>query len=58
MSETTNNLDAIVSLLNELTSNVDYTEEQTTLSIVLKDGREVDIWQSTNDCGFKWSINK
>ena len=57
MSEITNNLEQIVSMLNDLTSNTDYPEKQAIISIVLKDGRKVDIWQSSNDSVFKWSIN-
>ncbi|ASZ75047.1 hypothetical protein FDI69_gp138 [Rhodococcus phage Trina] len=51
----TDKLDAIVSQLSELASGTEYPDEQVNFTVVLKNGKSIDIWQSLNDGGFKWS---
>lgn len=51
----TDKLDAIVSQLSELASGTEYPDEQVNFTVVLKNGKSIDIWQSLNDGDFKWS---
>lgn len=51
----TDKLDAIVSQLSELASGTEYPDEQVNFTVVLKNGKSIDIWQSLNDGDFKWT---
>lgn len=46
-------LDEIVSLLAEI-ARPEYSDERAEMSFILADGRTVEIWQSSNNPGFKW----
>lgn len=48
-------LETVVELLGKLASGTEYPDEQACMRIVLREGAVVDIWQSSNDPGFKWA---
>lgn len=47
--------DQLTQLLGSLTSGTEYPDEAACMRIVLRSGKTVDVWQSSNDGGFKWA---
>jgi hypothetical protein len=48
-------LDAVTDLLNTLASPTESPLARGALSVMLRNGRTVDIWQGSNESYFKWA---